>query len=81
MVVCMQDANAALSADCEQKVAEAARLQAVNTRLQADNDKIMGEVSSPHHGSVNSIAGACLTPLCLAHRMYHEHSQQQCADV
>jgi hypothetical protein len=41
----VQDANAALSADCEQKVAEAARLQAVNSRLQGENDKLRDEVS------------------------------------
>lgn len=44
----MQDANAALSADCEHKVAEAARLQAMNARLQADNDKLHDEVIPSH---------------------------------
>jgi hypothetical protein len=44
---CMQDANAELSSETERKVAEAARLQAVNSRLRADNDKLRDEVS-PH---------------------------------
>lgn len=55
----MQDANAALSADCEQKVAEAARLHAVNARLQGDNDKLRDEVTI-HLTSLAPLISNCL---------------------
>jgi hypothetical protein len=42
----MQGANAELSSEAEKKVTEAARLQAINARLQGENDKLRDEVTS-----------------------------------